>query len=339
MSGSVTVQTGARLHFGFLACKPQSGREFGGAGLMIDSPGFDLTVRESDRFRYEGPSTWSERVETLARRLLDETADDDVSKSAPPCGHDDIGRRPSSVEVEIREEIPPHVGLGSGTQLAMALAVAVARLRGQSKVGPEILGRPAGRGERSALGIHGFLHGGFIGDGGKLPGENVGALSARTDFPVHWRMLLVTPGANPGLAGAGERAAFERLPPMSPETTIRLCAILVNSMLPSVESADFARFGESLFEYGRIVGEYFAPVQGGTYADRSMSDLVAYLRKNGVHGVGQTSWGPTIFALCPSQNEAEECLRDIRAQGKWAECRFQVTGARNTGADVRVETG
>lgn len=40
----VTVSTGSRLHFGLLTHRPKSGREFGGVGVMIDSPGWTITV-------------------------------------------------------------------------------------------------------------------------------------------------------------------------------------------------------------------------------------------------------------------------------------------------------
>ena len=41
---AVTVSTGSRLHFGLLTHRPKSGREFGGVGVMLESPGWTIRV-------------------------------------------------------------------------------------------------------------------------------------------------------------------------------------------------------------------------------------------------------------------------------------------------------
>jgi predicted sugar kinase len=106
------------------------------------------------------------------------------------------------------------------------------------------------------------------------------------------------------LSGETEKQAFRELSGMSAETFNRANDVLHNLLVPAVAEANFEQCGEALYEFGRIVGEYFAPVQGGVYADPAMAELVSELRQAGVKGVGQTSWGPTIFALCPTQPDA-----------------------------------
>jgi predicted sugar kinase len=69
-----------------------------------------------------------------------------------------------------------------------------------------------------------------------------------------------------------------------------------------------------------------------------MADFVSHLRDKGIRGVGQTSWGPTIFALCRSQDEAEQMAQDLKASERWPECEFLVSAARNTGAEVLIES-
>ncbi|MEX2288471.1 MAG: beta-ribofuranosylaminobenzene 5'-phosphate synthase family protein [Planctomycetaceae bacterium] len=347
MPREIVVTTGSRLHFGFLSCKPPCDRQFGGAGLMIDSPGYEIAVRESNCFSVIGSPAIQTRVETLAiactrskvetplplREGLGEGRDagcfqaarNDFSQGAPP-----------PVAIEVRSEIPSHAGLGSGTQLALAVAAALSALHGREDINPDSLAICTARGARSALGIHGFQRGGFLVDAGKYGDNEIGTLAARADFPATWRMLLVTPKIETGLSGAHEQDAFARLPPMPRAQTDQLCGIALTELLPAVIDADFDRCGEALYEFGSIVGNYFAPVQGGTYASPSTAELVEHLRASGVRGVGQTSWGPTIFALCRDDGEAAKLSADLQADTRWSDCQFRIAAAKNTGAQMRA---
>jgi predicted sugar kinase len=41
----------------------------------------------------------------------------------------------------------------------------------------------------------------------------------------------------------------------------------------------------------------FAAAQGGTYSSMRVAELVGFIRRQGVAGVGQSSWGPGVFAV------------------------------------------
>src|SRR5690606_10009433 len=130
-----------------------------------------------------------------------------------------------------------------------------------------------------------------------------------------------------GLSGPIEREAFARLPPMPPGTTARLRRIAFERLAPAVTAADFDATSDALHEFNRIVGEYFAPAQGGTYAHPRMRRLVAELRRAGITGVGQSSWGPTIFALLPDANAAEGLRENLVSTRQWSDCTLQVAAA------------
>jgi predicted sugar kinase len=68
-------------------------------------------------------------------------------------------------------------------------------------------------------------------------------------------------------------------------------------MLPALGGEDLEGFGEAMYEFNARVGDAFAPAQGGRYAGPAVAALVARLRGLGVTGVGQSSWGPTVFAV------------------------------------------
>ena len=320
MPSEVLITTGARLHFGPLSYAPQSGRHFGGAGMMIDSPGFRVTVRKSEMEEIVAGGATLSRVRCLLARYRERCSSD---------------RQPPPVRIAIDEEIPAHAGLGSGTQLALAVAEALAILAGEGTCPPDVLAARMGRGARSAIGLNGFARGGFLVDGGKRDRESPGVIVARIDVPSEWRFVLVTPSDRPGLSGTAESDAFARLAPMPDETTERLCRVLLLDLLPAIVSADFAAASTALDEYGRRVGEYFAPVQGGIFAHPRMRELAEDLRKRGIAGVGQTSWGPTLFALMGDEDAANRLLHSLR-DSDWRDCALRVARPLNTGAAVEV---
>ncbi|MGE3313771.1 MAG: beta-ribofuranosylaminobenzene 5'-phosphate synthase family protein [Planctomycetaceae bacterium] len=321
MSRRIVVTTGARLHFGLLSNRAESGRNFGGAGLMIDSPGFQIAARHAEQDRITAHENYRCRIEDVIaayrRHLRPEM-------------------QPSACEIELIRPIPPHVGLGSGTQLAMAVAKSFALLANDAQADAATLAEKVGRGKRSSIGIHGFDRGGFLVDGGKLRGDVVGTDVARFDFPSDWRIVLVTPRNHAGLSGERELDAFRRLPGMLPETSERLRGLVQSELVPAVVGREFERFCEALYNFGRIVGEYFAAVQGGVYADATMTTLVQELRSAGVPGVGQTSWGPTIFALAPSAEGAASLAGDLETSPYCRDADVWIATPRNTGAKVEI---
>lgn len=297
----ITIATGARLHFGLLAHRPAGGPEFGGVGVMVDQPRFFLSARAraAGEDRIVASQTACARVRDVLAR---------VRTTSPP-------ERPvPAIAVRVSEEIPPHVGFGSGTQLALAVARAAAAIAGEGTLEAAELARRTGRGRRSAVGVHGFDHGGLLIDGGKVRPDALGALLGRCDFPAEWRWVLVTPRNRTGLFSDAEREAFRRLPPMPAATTDFLYRLALSELLPAARGADFARFSAALHEFGRIVGEFFAPLQGGTFAHPAARELVPKLRRRGVTGIAQTSWGPTLCILCAEQLQAEALARELEAE-------------------------
>jgi predicted sugar kinase len=64
-----------------------------------------------------------------------------------------------------------------------------------------------------------------------------------------------------------------------------------------------------------------------------VAEVVAYLRGQGVRGVGQSSWGPTVFAVLGDADEAEALARRLRTRGPGS-AEVVVTTALNRGAAV-----
>ncbi|MCC7421136.1 MAG: DUF447 family protein [Planctomycetaceae bacterium] len=331
-SREVRVRTGARLHFGPFAVGATSGRRFGGVGLMIDAPGIDLTVSAASA----GCSQDQVECDSIVRRPI-ETALHRYRQTMPD------GASLPPVHVRVDSFIPPHAGLGSGTQTALAVSRSLAewecrmgvstnRPAGTAVAASE-LARRTGRGLRSGIGIAGFDSGGLLIDAGKSSPDGIGALVARLEMPA-WPFVLITPKDRPGLSGAEEREAFSRLGPMPPELTDRLCRIALLDLAGAVRESDFEAASRALGEFGTQVGQYFAPVQGGTLAHPQMRELAALLRYEGFEGIGQTSWGPTLFAMVPDATAADALTSQLAAMSEAAGCVVRTAFPRNTGATV-----
>jgi predicted sugar kinase len=64
--------------------------------------------------------------------------------------------------------------------------------------------------------------------------------------------------------------------------------------------------------------------------------VIDELREMGAVGVGQSSWGPTVFAMCRDADEAEHLAAKARARFSRA-TDVTVTAANNTGARLEAE--
>lgn len=297
------VTAGSRLHFGLLSL-PAAGvdrwpgvdgqpglpvRHFGGVGLMVDRPGMAVRVEPAADWSATGPL--AERALIFARRVVSTLPSEE--------------RQPFRITVE--HAPAEHTGLGVGTQLGLAVAKAIALEAGHPEWPTSELASRAGRGERSAIGVHGFARGGLIVEGGKLPDEALSPLVAHQPVPADWSVLLFAPPGGPTWHGGRERQAFARLAEAGPSLaeTESFSRLVLTGLLPGLVTGDLDGFGEAVYELNARTGDAFAPAQGGRYASPAVAAVVARLRALGIRGVGQSSWGPTVFAIVPREQAAD----------------------------------
>ena len=186
-----------------------------------------------------------------------------------------------------------------------------------------------GRGGRSAIGIHGFDVGGFLVDGGKRDPSALAPLVARAEFPADWRVVILTPPTPAYWHGDRERDVFATMSGTTADDA--LCRLVLFGMLPALAERDLAAFGAALGEYNARAGEPFRATQGGTFATASVAEVVAWLRSEGIDGAGQSSWGPTVFAVVGAADRADALARSASAQ--WDSLAVTVTAGRNRGAE------
>ena len=279
----IHIRTPSRLHFGLLGWGPQAGRQFGGVGLMIDSPGLDLVVEPASSWIVEGPR--ASRIEQLIAHLRVTMAEAGMTV------------RPAHIRVE---SVPPeHIGLGVGTQLCLAVARAVSRVAGKTDVSVEQLARWTGRGRRSGIGLHGFEHGGLIVDGGRRNEADIPPLLARVPFPEAWSILIVRPPGESGLHGPEENRAFANLPPITRDVTDSLCRLVLLEILPAVIERDLEAFGRrTLGELG--YGSRKSPpvslrLKGGYTRRMKPRGSLTSCARSGSSASVRASWGLDSF--------------------------------------------
>lgn len=318
----IRIRTPSRLHFGLLGWGPSARRQFGGIGLMIDEPGIELIAEPASSWTVEGPL--ATRVEPLVRHIQGQMRQDGVT--LPPA------------RLRIVHAPREHVGLGVGTQLSLAAARVMLELAGVTEPAVDQLARLTGRGCRSGIGLHGFQQGGLIVDGGRKLETEIPPLVARIAFPEAWSILIVQPAGQSGLHGPVEVQAFANLPPIAQDETDRLCRVVLLEILPAVVEHDLAAFGAALSELQSRVGACFAPAQGGIYTSPAAAAIVAELEMLGFVGVGQSSWGPTLYAFTDHAGSLlAELLDGLRERFDLDESSVFWTKAANRGAQIWLE--
>jgi predicted sugar kinase len=96
-------------------------------------------------------------------------------------------------------------------------------------------------------------------------------------------------------------------------------------------------FGRGIGELQRIVGDHFAHTQGGRFASPAVAQVLAWLESQGIRGVGQSSWGPTGFAVIDSESRATKLVAKAKARfGELTPLRYRVVRPRNRGSLVEL---
>lgn len=313
----VSVMTTARLHMGFLDLQGGLGRRFGSIGLSLQQPVTRLVAARADGFSAEGPGATRALAyaEQFAKRLQ-------------------IGL---GAALTLTEAIPEHAGLGSGTQMALAVGVALARLY-ELPISVREVAALSERGRRSGIGIGAFEAGGLLLDGGRAAQTEVPPLISRLDFPEDWRVLLIFDRAASGVHGNAEVEAFRTLPEFPEDIAAALCRRVLMQALPAVAEQDLDAFGDAIYEIQCRIGDYFAAAQGGRrYTSAAVGATLEWLREQGIRCVGQSSWGPTGFAVLKDEFVAQQMLHALEARcAGQGNIGFLLCLARNQGSEVRV---
>lgn len=288
---TVTVETSARLHFGFQNLALAHDRLYGGIGVGLEEPVVRLSVETAD-----------------AVRCHDEGARPYVEAAVETLGVD-------GADVTVDGRFTRHVGLGSGTQLALASLMGIARAYGID-VDARERAPDLGRGGRSGVGVATFEQGGLVIDAGhrterfttRPPATGSWSVPdpiVQQSLPADWRFVLVIPGVSAGQSGPEEQASMESVVEQAdPGTADEIATVLTRQFLPAVVEEDIAAFGEAIERIGRLNGAWYADEQGGVYRPPAGTLVTALQEGRAILGAGQSSWGPTVYGVTDAEREA-----------------------------------
>ena len=320
---TVDVETGARLHFGFQNLSLAHERLYGGIGAGLATPTIRLSAAPAEGIRCDDAA-----VEPYLHDVVEVLGVD-------------------GVDLTVDDRFERHVGLGSGTQLALAVLVATARAHNQT-VDPRTLAPELGRGGRSGVGVGTFESGGFVADVGHPterfttapPGPGSWTVPNPINtwtLPDSWRFVVVTPDAEQGQSGEAEdesiRSIVERADAGIADD---IATLLTRRLLPAVAEGNLAAFGAAVARLGRLNGAWFADEQGGVYRPPAGA-LIDHLDSSpAIVGAGQSSWGPTVYGVTDEQRgeqaveRAEDALDEVGVRGT-----VRLVTPSESGAEVR----
>ena len=301
-------------------------RLYASVGVGVAEPRTVVEVEPADELRVSGLST--DECGSFVTRILDYY-------------------KLNGAKIDVRSVPPRHAGLGSTTQLSLSIATGITKAYGLD-VRPVELARVLGRGKQSATGTYAFQQGGFIVEGGWVDNTTFPPLLLHYDFPEDWSFLIVIPESR-SFDETQELEVFEKLPTPQEKLVYEACYRILLGMAPAVVEKNIRAFGENLTKLQEVVGAMFSQAQGGVFQPHS-APLIKKLREMGAIGVGQSSWGPAVYALFdPEKRETiarvlkEEILYgdSIKESGgtmygvsEWGEVYF--TQADNKGAVIKA---
>ncbi len=314
----IKVETPCRLHFGFSNLSLSRSKIYGGIGATIQEPKVVLKAKKSNSVEIETDKDY-ERVE------------DYVKKSVNILDID-------GVKVKIEETLPGHVGLGSGTQLALSIFIGIAKLY-NIKIDIRKEAPKLGRGGRSGVGVAAFEKGGFIVDSGHnsedftrcLPengGWNVPKIINQHDIPENWRFLVVIPDAKKIYGEEEEKKVQETVFNASYSIADKISSALIDKVLPGIAEGNIREFSEGITKVNRLNGSWFSKLQGGVYRKES-KNIIEKLRHKDLYAVGQSSWGPTVYGITIDE-KVDGILEDISVDND-----IIVAKPNNSGAKVK----
>jgi len=300
INSTIRVSAPARLHLGFLDLNGSTGRKFGSIGLAIDSHRVVLNMQLQAETSIVGTNI-SPALSRRTQSIIDHFYIS-LGKNIPVAKQ--------GVFIELIELIPPHAGLGSGTQLAIAICTVLCKLHNISASTRDIA-EQLGRGARSGIGIATFDRGGFIVDGGLSKTSTTPPLLTRYDFPQNWRIVLIMDNNSQGIHGDQELLAFENLAAFPLADSQAICHHVLMKLLPAIIEKKIVPFGQAITDIQSLIGDHFSPAQGGRFTSQRVSSLLLYAQNQGHTGIAQSSWGPTGCVFVENDTAAQQLISGL----------------------------
>ncbi|MCX8176161.1 MAG: beta-ribofuranosylaminobenzene 5'-phosphate synthase [Candidatus Bathyarchaeota archaeon] len=324
----VVVKTPSRLHFTLIDLNGEVGRVDGGIGVALNYPGVRVEATRTSCAEVKVKGFRKNLALKFVKTFL-------TYYTLKP-----------SVSIKIVEDIPEHVGLGSGTQLALAIAKCLAEVYGvvaDVRRFAEIMGR----GGTSGIGVAAFEGGGFILDGGHSFGKgkqkesflpshfsktSPAPLLVRYPLPEDWFFVVCIPKVNRKFFGLHEFKIFRKYCPVPAEEVCKLTRIILMKILPSIVERNIEDLGLALTEI-QSIGFKKIEVQ---LQHKVVKELIKWMLENEACGAGLSSFGPAVYGLVKGERKAERLVKKVEnfLIERKVENKVFYTNTNNIGAEV-----
>ncbi len=290
--------------FSLIDMNGESGRVDGSLGLSIQHPGFSFEFGPHERIEINGGSQGEQQL--VAAEIV---ASCETLQVKP------------GIQISIRQTIPSHQGLGSGTQTRLAILSALNK-RFELNHSLEELCTMSTRGGTSGIGINAFQNGGLLIDGGHSVNSQkksfapshfatkVGQppLLMRAEFPKTWGIVLFIPSEHRGLSGQEELDFMLDNTPIPLVEVQSVSHLILMLLLPALRELDLETFGlsvDAIQDVGWKRRHWNRPDMALLRSVKS-----AFSATIGIHGCGLSSTGATMFGFFDSNEFSDESIAD-----------------------------
>ncbi|MCK5644485.1 MAG: beta-hydroxylase, partial [Gammaproteobacteria bacterium] len=163
------------------------------------------------------------------------------------------------------------------------------------------------------------------------------------EFPENWRIVTILDHANQGVHGKDELKAFKDLPTFPLTNSQAICHLTLMKLLPALAEEDIESFGEAITNIQSLIGDHFAPAQGGRYTSQHVASLLNHAQNLGHKGIAQSSWGPTGCIFVDNENSATQLIEELKQHAqahfdKESSLSFAMAQANSSGANIEITT-
>ncbi|WNY25711.1 beta-ribofuranosylaminobenzene 5'-phosphate synthase [Methanolapillus millepedarum] len=321
------ITTPSRVHMTLIDMNGGFGRQDGSAGLTLLEGGIRLRAKKSDVISIAG---FDKTCFGPGTELFDY-----IQKSISPLLKEGDG-----IEIHLLSDVKQHIGLGSGTQLALSAAMALNELYDLKKSVRELAALTK-RGGTSGIGVHAFEKGGFIVDAGHKTKDKNGFVPSsrstappadlilRTEFP-DWDVIVAIP-PDTGISGDTEKHFFQSVCPIPKVEAFEVSHVILMQMVPAIIEKDIASLGDAVDRLQKVgFKKHEVEIQ-----PPEVKSLMEDFKKCGVYGAGVSSFGPAVYGFSENRKDSEN-IKSALLEKMPPGSDVMITKANNSGAKWHV---
>ncbi len=287
----IRIISPAHLHAGNMDFNGGLGRLYGTVGFTIEKPNLEIEVEKG-----EGVTSNDEDATGFAKILLKRF-------------------KVHGIHVEVKRRIPPYVGLGYHTTLALSIGRGISELYNLN-LSIEGIALTVKRGLLTAMGLYACKAGGFMVEGGFRVGEldrMVPPLIFRYDIPRDWIFVVAVPEEPKRKLAELRRhedAMLEKVK-MSNEDSAFLSRIVLLKLVPAIAENNLKDFGDALTTFNERLGSSWGRYQSGNYCCDIVDEGIKIMRKEAFSAC-QTSWGPAFYGILNMKEKAKSLAKKLK---------------------------